>query len=215
MGSKAFAGSHQDSRLIHVMRLLSRETGFYIGDGPDEFAAIGAASANISACRSFGRDKEGRPQIARNRYGYHIEHQRLREFLEKACQQRGVSIRDGRIADVFRGEMGIEAIRLDDGRTIRADLYIDASGAPSLLLGQALGTPWCSFSPSLLCDSAIIAFCRERRDSCQYRGAGWIAAGAGAPSMHRSSPVDMHFPRLIRLREAEKAAGDLSAPPAG
>jgi len=158
-GPRAFFDHTTEFQVDTRYTLLSRETGFFIGDGPDEFAAIGAASANISAGKVFGRDKDNRPQIARNRYGYHIEHQRLREFLERACQRRGVSIRDGRIADVFRGEMGIESIRLDDGRTIRSDLYIDASGAPSLLLGQALGVNYCSFSSSLLCDSAVIAFC--------------------------------------------------------
>src|SRR4051812_1663665 len=49
--------------------MLSRETGYFIGDGPEEFAAIGLASANISAGKIFCRDKDGRPQISRGRYG--------------------------------------------------------------------------------------------------------------------------------------------------
>jgi len=52
--------------------------------------------------------------------------------------------------------MGVAGIRLEDGQTLRADLYVDASGSESLLLGGTPSLPYSSFSSGLLCDSAIV-----------------------------------------------------------
>jgi tryptophan halogenase len=38
-----------------------------------------------------------------------------------------------------------------------ADLFVDATGLESLLLGKAMGADFCSFASSLLCDGAIVA----------------------------------------------------------
>jgi tryptophan 7-halogenase len=156
-GPRAFFDHTTAFQIDTRYALLSRETGYYLGEGANEFEAVGPASANISAGKIFLRDKEGRPQIARNRYGYHLEYARLRDFLERAAHRAGVNIRDGQIVEVLRGEMGVEGVRLESGQTLTADLYIDASGAQSILLGQALGAPHLSFASSLLCDSAIVA----------------------------------------------------------
>src|SRR5881394_592684 len=125
-GPRAFFDHATEFQVDTRYALLSRETGYYIGDGPDDFEAIGTASANISAGKVFARDKEGRPQIARNRYGYHLEHQRLTEFLEAAAKRKGVVFSDGRVGEVLRGEMGVAGIQLEDGQTLTADLYVDA-----------------------------------------------------------------------------------------
>ena len=45
---------------------------------------------------------------------------------------------------------------LDDGRTLTADLFVDASGFKSVLLGQALGEPFIDYRSTLWCDRAVI-----------------------------------------------------------
>lgn len=53
-------------------------------------------------------------------------------------------------------EQGVQSIILDDGRTFSADLYVDATGFRSELLGRALGTPFVPYDRSLYCDRAIV-----------------------------------------------------------
>src|SRR3989440_1100129 len=201
-GSRAFFDHTTEFQVDTRYAALSHETGYYIGDGPNEFEAIGAASAKISAGKVFVRDKEGRPQIARNRYGYHLEHQRLKEFLEAATRRMEILFRDGRVVEVVRGEMGVASVRLEDGQTLTADLYIDASGPESLLLGQALGVPYCSFAASLPCDRAIVGMCPRSNEpikpntAVKARDCGWcwstehesfISCGHAFSSAHTSA----------------------------
>jgi len=200
-GPRAFFDHTTEFQIDTRYAMLSRETGYFISEGPNDFEAIGLGSANISAGKLFARDKDGRPQVVRNRYGYHLEQQRLREFFEAACVRRGVSFRNGNVAEVLRGEMGIAGIRLDDGQTHSADLYVDASGCRSLLLGQALGVAYSSFLPRLLCDGAVVAICPRSgpiRPNTAVRAmdCGWcwstehesfIACGYAFSSAHLSS----------------------------
>src|SRR6266704_5085607 len=67
-GPRAFFDHTSEFQIDTRYAMLSRETGYYIGDEVNEFEAIGSASARISAGKVFARDKEGRPQIAVNRY---------------------------------------------------------------------------------------------------------------------------------------------------
>src|SRR3546814_17124024 len=62
--------------------------------------------------------------------------QHLRGFAERA----GVTRIDARVEDVELAEGGrIAAIRLDEGRRIAGDFFIDCTGFRSLLLGATLG----------------------------------------------------------------------------
>jgi tryptophan halogenase len=51
---------------------------------------------------------------------------------------------------------GIRALILEDGRRLEADLFVDASGFRSELLGRALAEPSRSYDRSLFCDRAVI-----------------------------------------------------------
>jgi len=73
-----------------------------------------------------------------------------------AARRRGVEFVEGKFVEALRGEMGIAGVRLDDGQVLKADLYVDASGFESILVGEGLKVPYQSFSPALLCDKAIV-----------------------------------------------------------
>ena len=133
-GPRAFFDHTTEFQIDTRYALLGRETGYYVGQGPNDFEAIGPASANISAGKVFVREKDGTPRIDRNRYAYHIESSRLREFLAQAAHRRGVEVRDGRVVEVLRGDSGVAGLRLENGQILMADLYIDAGGSQSLLL---------------------------------------------------------------------------------
>ena len=225
-GPRAFFDHTSEFQIDTRYAMLSRETGYYIGDGVNEFEAIGSASARISAGKVFARDKEGRPQIADNRYGYHLETARLKEFLERAAKRSGVELLDGRMVEVLRGEMGVAGIRLENGQTVAADFFVDATGSQSLLLGNALGAPHQSFSSSLLCDRAIVGVWRRTAEpigpntAVRAMDCGWcwqsehesfIACGYAYSSAHLSDDdaekslrqvyPKLTSPRLFKLNQ--------------
>ncbi len=62
-------------------------------------------------------------------------------LLRRAAEASGVEILEGDIVGLRRGDEGLEAILLADGRELTADLFIDATGAAALLTENE----WISF----------------------------------------------------------------------
>ncbi len=89
---------------------------------------------------------------------YHLDNERFVAWLQRRAAAAGIERIDAAIASVERSEDGTEvrALVTDDGRRLSYDLYIDASGFRSLLLEQALGSPWVSFEESLWTDRAVV-----------------------------------------------------------
>jgi tryptophan 7-halogenase len=67
-----------------------------------------------------------------------------------------VEIIDGTIQEITQDDRGVTGLRLDNQTTQTADLYVDASGFVSLLLGKTLGEPFESFKSSLFNDRAVV-----------------------------------------------------------
>jgi len=209
--------------------LLSRESGFYVGDSSRAFEWVGAASARISQGRVFGRGADGTPQIMPGKFGYHIERESLLRYLEYLAARLGVILRDGEVTEVIPGKAGVACLELNGGELLVADLFVDATGLESKLLGKAMGADFTSFAPSLLCDGAIVATRPRRGETIQPNtsvrtmNAGWswqtdherfIACGYAFSSMH-SDPQDAEaqlrqvYPecgpaRLLRLAQGRR-----------
>lgn len=89
-------------------------------------------------------------------YAYHFDANLVAEFLKHFATQRGVKQIVDDMLDVKLGENGsIEYITTREHGDIRGDLFIDCTGFRGLLINQALGEPFISFSESLLGDRAI------------------------------------------------------------
>ena len=89
-------------------------------------------------------------------YGYHFDSVRLGRFLHGKALERGVRHVEGHVTSVRQGPDGeIQAVQLEDGRTLQADLFIDCTGFASLLIGKALKTPYASYADSLFNDAAV------------------------------------------------------------
>ncbi|MBA4217593.1 MAG: tryptophan 7-halogenase [Proteobacteria bacterium] len=89
-------------------------------------------------------------------YGYHFDATLLGQFLARKAVERGVSHLQRHVHRVQLNEAGdIASLLLDDGQALSADFFIDCTGFSSLLIGEALGTPFIPFAENLFNDAAI------------------------------------------------------------
>ena len=130
---------------------LSRNNGFFF---TDEFAFAGRASAFMAHDKAFPRRPDGMPEF-HNNHAFHIENKKLVGWLEKVSRDFGIEVVDATVTPE-RGNGGITALVTETGERITADLFVDASGFRSELLGRALGEPFLSYSDALFCDRAVI-----------------------------------------------------------
>ena len=134
--------------------LMPRGTGFYLAPGTD-FSRAGVTSALMANDRVFMRGPDGYPNVGDD-VAYHIDNELLVGYLERHVREAGVTITDGTVERVERADYGVKALHLNDGTSHKADLFVDASGFGSVLLGQTMKEPFESFKSSLFCDKAVV-----------------------------------------------------------
>ena len=136
-------------------------------------------SALMARDRVFARAEHGGPAVQWN-VAYHFENEKFVRFLYGAALAAGVHVQDEKVVDVQTGEAGVRSLRLASGEEVTADLFIDASGFASALLGKALGEPFVSYASSLFNDRAVVGgWDRAAGEpihpytTCETMNAGW------------------------------------------
>ncbi|MEM7456900.1 MAG: tryptophan halogenase family protein [Planctomycetota bacterium] len=124
----------------------------YFCDEECDYADI--ASALMTFDKACLRLPNGQPQILPN-HAYHLENRRFVGFLESISDEWGIEKIDDLVNGVEQDESGIKALLLESGNRVEGDLFIDASGFRSELIGKALDVEFVDFSNELYCDSAI------------------------------------------------------------
>jgi tryptophan halogenase len=173
-----FNYSFNQAQLSGRIKGLRKAKAFYCWDTMEYEDPI---SALMTQDRAFERTPSGEP-ILHGSVAYHFENEKFVTFLEEAAAGLGVTTMDETIIEVKRDESGVTGLRMESGREEGADLYIDASGFASLLLGKTLGEPFIDYRRTLYCDRAVVGGW-ERKDAgeqvikpyttCETMESGW------------------------------------------
>jgi tryptophan halogenase len=117
------------------------------------YSMSAVAAANHRFAHSSRNPDEPLSQLA---YAFHFDAAAYGQYLRGFAEKLGAERIEGRIVDVEQdGETGcVTALRLEDDRRVRGDLFIDCSGFRSLLLGDKLGVKFEDWSHWLPCDRA-------------------------------------------------------------
>lgn len=90
-------------------------------------------------------------------YGYHFDSHLLGQYLREVAVGRGVEHIAARVERVDCDTEGsLSSVLLDDGRSLDADFFVDATGFRGLLMQQKLEVPFRSFADNLFNDAAVV-----------------------------------------------------------
>jgi tryptophan halogenase len=154
---------------------LPRPNGYYC---EDDFTAINLSSALMDAQKAFARRGNCNVPDIDAGHAFHLENAKFVRMLEVLAGDCGIQFIDGKVSGAERGPAGLSAVMLEDGRRLKADFFIDASGFRSELLGKEMKEPYISFDKSLFNDRAILAsWDRTTEPTLPYTTAETMDAG--------------------------------------
>jgi tryptophan halogenase len=97
--------------------------------------------------------------VAQNlRYALHVDAALVARYLRTVAERAGVIRLERKLVSTTRRENGfIDELQFEDGGTLRADLFIDCSGARAALIGEVLGSVYEDWRQWLPCDRIVSA----------------------------------------------------------
>lgn len=151
---------------------------------PDSVKHLDHYAINCVACLknrfSFPDGRNPNSPMADLDYAYQFDASLFAKYLRAGSEARGVTRIEGRIVEVAKNsENGfVERVRLEDGREVDGDLFVDCSGMRALLIGDALGIGYEDWNHWLLCDRAQAVPCASVSPLTPYtrvtaRKSGW------------------------------------------
>lgn len=130
--------------------------------------------------RVGARSPDPRSPLSGLHTAYHFDSVLYGQYLRKVCARRDIERIEGEIVEVVqRSEDGfIDHVVLKDGRTLKADLFIDCTGFRGLLIEGALKAGYEDWSRWLPMNRAWAVPCKKVRAVDPYtsstaRDAGW------------------------------------------
>lgn len=99
----------------------------------------------------------GQADFSHLAYGYHLSAIEYVNAIARAAMEVGVKRENGNIITINRNNDVIDSLSLDDGTVLKADFFIDASGADALLINSLTDNNFESWEHWFLCDRIITA----------------------------------------------------------
>lgn len=138
---------------FHQFWLKALASGADVGElGHYNLCAVAAALGR------FTRPPEGPKSVLSSlRYAYHFDAGLYAAYLRRYSETRGVERVEGKIVaiDLDPRNGFVAAVRLQDGRSVDGELFLDCSGFRSLVLGEALKIGFESWDHWLPCNRAV------------------------------------------------------------
>jgi tryptophan 7-halogenase len=92
------------------------------------------------------------------RYALHVDTALMARYLRSFAERAGVIRLERKVVSATRREDGfIDELQFEDGGKLRADLFVDCSGARGQLIGEILESPYEDWKQWLPCDRAVHA----------------------------------------------------------
>ncbi|WOX06877.1 tryptophan halogenase family protein [Microbulbifer pacificus] len=90
-------------------------------------------------------------------YAYHFDAGLYAQYLRRYSESKGVKRVEGKVCDVRRNHHSghVENLVLENGQVVEGDLFVDCSGFVGLLIDNAVGSDYESWSQWLPCDRAM------------------------------------------------------------
>ncbi|WP_367870539.1 tryptophan 7-halogenase [Luteolibacter sp. Populi] len=147
-----------DQSLTQGIPGFRTEPGFLFADGPMDSGLLPVAL--MAAGKLFPKDGANSFKPIENLTGLNFRMELLDALLLRACKSLGLVMKSGKIAAFDHGE---KELRLEDGSSLTADLFLDAGGSARPLASLAGNTGWISYADASPCTRA--ATLRRRRGS--------------------------------------------------
>lgn len=157
-----------------------------IGEGPSFHqywlrASEDGAFSDYSVAAAAARQMKFAPQVGGApplQFGLHLSVAGYVSALQAAGAAQGVKHLQGTMREARRDAGGlIEAVVLEDGRSVEGDFFVDCTGAASLLLGEALGVRFEDWDDALPCSRALIGAAEQTGAIAPFTLARALSAG--------------------------------------
>ena len=187
-------------------------------DAPIDDYAIAAVAARAGRFIRPQAD-QARSPLSKLSYAFQFDASLYAQYLRRFAETRGARRLEGRIVGAERAASGLlAAVRLEDGRRVEADLFIDCSGFRGLLIEEEMRAGWVNWSEWLPCDRAV-AVASERVGPpdpftrSTARAAGWQWR---IPLQHRTGNGHVYHSECLSEDEAAATLlANLDAPAIG
>jgi tryptophan 7-halogenase len=183
---------------------------------------IGSYSLPVMAAQSnrFAHPHpDHRSLLSTYSYAFQFDAGLYAAFLRDFSEKNGVVRHEGRVVDASQDEATgfITSIKMDNGKTVPGDLFIDCSGFRGLLIEGVMAAGYEDWSHWLPCDRAVAVPCATNAPLTPYTratalDAGWVWR---IPLQHRVG--NGHVYCSHHISDAEAAAtllNQLESPPA-